>query len=368
MALHPPGGPGPYAAEVRHQIRRDVEENYRFVARQLNTNGVSVVSIQFEPRIWGGEHGEYVLDFVRELTVPFVVTLHHVDPDAGAEHAAIVAELADRAGAMVVMSRAAHKAVSGLPGVDPGRVELVPYGVAALPLVGSDNAKARMGMLGKSLILSFGLMDSDKGIESVVGAMPVILQAVPSAHYAIVGAARPALDGTDPESYERELGFTIARSGLGQHIERVPRFVGRTELAKWLQAADVVVAPSTRLDRTLDGTIACAMGAGKAIVATRSPYAAEQLAGGCGRLVGPDAPDEIAAAAIEILGNRELRTEMGRQAYDRSRPMVWWKVTAEYRRIFERVAEAGRPLPRATAGRTPAHPRVFSHTSGPLIV
>jgi glycosyltransferase involved in cell wall biosynthesis len=308
-----------------------------------------------------------VLDFVRELTVPFVVTLHRVVHDMDAEQAAIVAELTHRAGAVIVMSEAARAVVTGLPRIDRRSLEFIPYGIPALPLVGSDNAKARMGMQGKSLILSFGLMSSDKGIESAIRAMPAIVAAAPSAHYVIVGAARASLAGSDPEAYERELGAAIARSGVADHIERVPRFVGRTELAKWLQAADLVIAPSKALDGTLGGTIACAMGAGKAIVATRSPYATEQLAGGCGRLVAPDAPEEIAAAAIELLANPDLRTEIGRQAYERSRPMVWWKVASEYRRIFERVADAGMSSPRASAGRTPAQHRAFAQTSGPLV-
>jgi glycosyltransferase involved in cell wall biosynthesis len=370
VALHTPGESGlqgSYGAEVHHRIRRDVQENYSFVARQLNTNGVRVVSVQYDPDIWGGGHGDYVLDFVRELTVPFVVTLHRADRDLTAEQAAILAELTDRASAVVVMSRAAQAVVSGLAGVDRSHIALVPYGVPALPLVNSDNVKARMGMQGKSLILSFGLMEPAKGIESVVKAMPAIVRVQPSTHYLIVGAPRPDLGESDREANERELASVVARSGVGSHVERVPRYVGRTELAKWLQAADLIVAPSTRMERTVSGTVALAMGAGKAIVATRSPYAAEQLTEGCGRLVAPDAPDEIAAAAIEILANQDLRTEMGRRAYERSRPMVWWKVAAEYRRIFERVADAGKSPPGRSVGRTPGHPRVFSQTSGPLV-
>jgi len=367
VALHTPGEHGPYAAEVRHQIRRDVQENYHFVARQLNTNGVNVVSVQYDQEIWGGGQGAYILDFVRDLTVPFVVTLHRADRDLTAEQAAILTELAHRAGAVVVMSRAAQAVVSGLRGVDPARIELVPYGVPALPLLSSVAAKPRMGMQGKSLILTFGLMEPGKGIESVVQAMPAILRQHPSAHYVVVGAPRPDLDEIDRQAHESELASLVARSGVGTHIERIPRYVGRTELAKWLQAADLFVAPSTRIERTVTGTVAFAMGAGKAIVATRSPYAAEQLADGCGRLVAPDAPEEIAAAAIEILANQDLRAEMGRRAYERSRPMVWWKVAAEYRRIFERVADAGRSPSGRSVGRTPAHPRVFSQTSGPLV-
>lgn len=366
MALNTPGD-GPYAAEVRHQIRRDVQENYGFVARQLNTNGVRAVSIQYDQEIWGGEQGAYILDFVRDLTVPFVVTLHRADRDLTAEQAAIVAELADRAGAVVVMSRAAQAVVSDLAGANRSRIEFVPYGIPDLPLISSATAKPRMGMQGKSVILTFGLMDREKGIESVVQAMPGIVREHPSAHYVIVGAPRPDLGDSEREAHDREFASLLARSAASKHIERIPRYVGRTELAKWLQAADLIVVPSTRMERTVSGMVALAMAGGKAIVATHSPYATEQLAGGCGRLVAPDAPEEIAAAAVEILEKDDLRTEMGRMAYERSRQMVWWKVAAEYRRIFERVADGGQaPLARSV-GRTPAHPRVLSQTSRPLV-
>lgn len=363
VALHPHDETGPYPPEVRHRIRRDVQQDYEFAAQQLNQSGVNVVSVQFEPEIWGGPGGVYVLDFVRALTVPFVVTLHSVNRNVSAEQTAILAELTTRAAVSVVMSRAAQAIAGTLPGVDTGRIELIPYGVPDLPLVAPGNAKAKLGMAGRQLILSFGHSGPGKGVESVIRAMPEVVDAFPAACYVILGAARPSVSDGEREAYELALEAEIAGARLEESVRRISHFAGRTELAKWLQAADVFVAPSRLLDRTVAGTIACAMAAGKAIVATQSAYAEEQLGEGCGRLLVTDTPSQMADAIVDLLRNRDLQSDMGRQAYDRSRSMVWWKVGDVYRRIFERLADCARPSSVQSIGRTPALPAAKTQPS-----
>jgi glycosyltransferase involved in cell wall biosynthesis len=311
------------------------------VAQALNDCGVEVVSVQYEPGIWGGNDGAYVLDFIRALTVPMVATLHNVAAHPTRAQREILLELVDAAEASVVLSQAAANLLTRAYGVDASRIEIVPHGVADLPLIAPDTVKPRLGLQGKAVILSFGLLAPGKGFESVIEAMPKIVKAVPTARYVILGSTSPAtVVGGNGEAYRATLEARTAALGMTEQIKFVDRFVGRVELGTWLEAADVFVAPSPALDRTVSGTLAYAMGAGKAIVSTPSACASELLAGGRGRLVAPASRGALAKAITELLGDAELRASMGRLAYEHSRGMVWWEVGRQYRRVFDRAAHA----------------------------
>jgi glycosyltransferase involved in cell wall biosynthesis len=340
VALHPVGEPGPYPAEVRCRIRRDVQADYTYVAKNLNDSGVRVVSVQHDFGIWGGDDGEYVLAFARALRIPIVATLHAVPPQPTQAQRDILTELVDRAGASIVMSNSAASMLSRVYGVDAARLDIVPHGVPQLPLVAADTIKPRVGLQGRSVILSFGLIGPGKGCEAVIEAMPAVAEAVPSACYVILGATRPDVLARDGEAYRAGLEARVAALGMADHVKFVDRFVGRVELGTWLEAADVIATPYPDLDRSVSGTLAYASGAGRAIVSTPFAYAVEALADGRGRLVAPGSPAAFAEALTELLRDTELRTALGRRAYERSRGMVWWEIGSQYRRIFDRVSRA----------------------------
>jgi glycosyltransferase involved in cell wall biosynthesis len=348
VALHPPDEPGPYPAEVRHRIRREVETDYTYVARALNECGVKVVCVQHEYGIWGGDDGRYVLDFVHALRVPVVATLHTVLARPTPAQREILRELAGVAQTSVVMSRAGASLLSSVYGIDLTRVAIVPHGIPHLPLVAADTAKPRLGLKDRAVILSFGLIGPGKGFESVIEAMPAVIKAVPSACYVILGATHPEILARDGEAYRDGLKARVAALDLGEHVHFVDRFVGRVELGTWLEAADIVTTPYPNLDQSTSGTLAYGMAAGKAIVSTPYIYASELLAEGRGRLVARS-PEAFSDAFVELLGDPELRGSMGRRAYDHTRSMVWWEVGAEYRRIFDRAIGGPASVPfRAT--------------------
>ncbi len=316
------------------------------MAHALNDCGVNVVSVQFEPGIWGGEDGAYVLDFVRALRVPMVVTLHNIKAHPTPAQQAILTELVDTAEASVVMSQAAADLLTNVYGVEAKRIDIVPHGVADLPLIAPDTVKPRLGLQGKAVILSFGLLAPGKGLESVIEAMPAIVEAVPTARYVILGSTSPATTvGSAGEAYRAALEAQAAALHMTEQVKFVDRFVGRVELCTWLEAADVFVTPSPDLDRTVSGTLAYAMGAGKAIVSTASACGAELLSDGRGRLVAPSTPGTLAKAITELLLDAEMRASMGRLAYEHSRGMVWWEVGRQYRRVFDRAAGAAAERP-----------------------
>jgi glycosyltransferase involved in cell wall biosynthesis len=288
-----------------------------------------------------------VLDFTRALTVPAVVTLHTVLRHPTPGQRAVLLELLRLAAATVVMSRSALNVLAATYGVDPGTVDVIPHGVPDLPLVESRTIKPALDLAGHDVILSFGLLGPGKGLELVLDALPAIVAARPTVCYVVLGATHPSHLASEGEAYRRALEDRVARLGLGRHVRFVDRFVGRVELTRWLEAADVFVTPYPDLEKTVSGTLSYAMGAGRAVVSTPYAYATELLADGRGVLAAPGSPVAWADALVRLLEDDAHRAVIGRRAHEQTRPMVWSSVGAEYRRLFARVAAAPRVGSRA---------------------
>jgi glycosyltransferase involved in cell wall biosynthesis len=342
-ALHPPEQAAPYPIEVHHRIRRDEHADYAHTALALN-DCVEVVSIQFGNGTWGGEDGAYVLDFLRALRVPAVATLHAVPGAPTPGQRTVISGLVAGADTTIVMSPSAVRVLASSYGIDARRIEVIPHGVPELPLVDPEAVKPALGLEGRAVILSYGLLGPDKGYELAIDALPDVVAAHPSVLYAIVGTTHPNLLQGTGEAYRTGLVDRVRTLGLEGHVRFVDRFVGRVELTRWLEAADVFVTPYPNLDQAVSGTMSYAMGAGRAVVSTPYAYAADLLADGRGVLVPPGSPADLASALNRLLGNDELRAAIGRRAYDHSRPMTWSAVGAEYRRLFARVASVPRGI------------------------
>ena len=297
-----------------------------------------MVSIQHDFGIWGGEDGEYVVDFVSALEVPAVATLHTIPRSPTPRRRTILADLVASIDATVVMSRSAAALLASDYGVDQSRLHVIPHGVPDLPLAEPTVIKAALGLAERKVILSFGLLGPEKGYELVIDAMPAIVTAHPDACYVIVGATHPDHLERDGEAYREALAARVKGLKLGNHVRFVDTFAHRVEMTRWLQAADVFVTPYPDLDQMVSGSLSYAMGAGRAIVSTPYAYAAELLAEGRGVLVAAAAtPALLAAALLEVLEDDGLRADLGRRAYEYSRRMVWSDVGAQYRALFARV-------------------------------
>lgn len=218
------------------------------------------------------------------------------------------------------------------------RLEVLPHGVPDLDLVDSSLAKPALGLAGRPVLLSFGLLGPGKGYELAIDALPAIVREVPDVCYVVLGATHPNLIRREGEAYRRSLVERTEALGMADHVRFVDRFVSLGELGRWLQAADVFVTPYPNLDQIVSGTLSYAMGAGRAVVSTPYAYAAELLADGRGQLVPPGSPAALADAVADLLRDPRRRAAMGRRAYEHSRPMVWREVGAAYARVFERVA------------------------------
>ena len=238
------------------------------------------------------------------------------------------------------MSPTAASLITSVYGADPKRLEVVPHGVPDLPQADAETMKPGLGVEGRALLVSFGLLGPGKGYELAIDALPRIVAAHPTALFVIVGATQPDLIRDDGETYRDGLVARVRRLGMQSHVRFEDRFVGRVERTRWLQAADIVLTPYPNLDQTVSSTLACAMGAGRTVVSTPFAYARDLLADGRGIVVDPVSPTALAAAVIDALDDADLRAAIGRRAYEHSRSMVWSAVGAEYLRIL-RAAAAG---------------------------
>ena len=326
-----------YPAVVRHVIRKEHRGDYLRVATALN-GSVDVASVQHEYGIWGGEDGELVVDFLQALRVPAVLTLHTVLPEPTTGQRTILARAASLAAASVVMSGSAAHLLIGEYGVNPDRVHVIPHGVPDRPLVESVKAKPAVGLAGRQVILSFGLLGPGKGYELAIDSLPALVADHPDVTYVILGATHPDLIRREGEAYRHALVDQVARLGLTDHVRFVDRFAEPAELGRLLGAADIFVTPYPNLAQIVSGTLSYAMGAGRAIVSTPYTYAAELLADGRGLLVPPASPGALAAALGSLIGDPALRARIGRRAFEFSRRMLWPAVGREYRKLFGQVA------------------------------
>jgi glycosyltransferase involved in cell wall biosynthesis len=341
VALHPGELHATYGPEVHHRIQRDERASYARTARAL-AGCAEVVSIQHDFAIWGGADGEAVLDFVDALTLPASATLHAIPGEPTTRQREILERLRDAVSSIVVMSRAAGVRLAEGYGVDPARISVIPHGVPDLPLVDAASIKPAVELEGRDVILSFGLLSPSKNYELMLEAMPAIVAARPAATYVIVGATRPEVAALDGEAYRTALAHRVAALGLADHVRFVDRFVGRVELTRWLESADVLVTPYHDT-YSPSGALSYALGAGRAVVSTPFPYAAELLADGRGVLVPFADPAALAAEVVDLLRHPERRLAIGQRAYDFGRSMVWTAVGTAYQGVF---------------GRTPATPSV----------
>lgn len=334
VALYSADDPSPSPVETHHRIRRDEPEDYRRAARSLSDCS-DVAAIQHDFEVWSAQEGRCVLEFVAELAIPALVTLHSVPSVPDRRERGILSELVEAVATTVVMSHATATLLVDVYGADPRRVVVIPHGTPELPLVDPAALKPGLGLAGRDVLLSFGQLGPDKGWEIVIAGLPAIVAARPRAVYAMVGATHPDVARRDGEAYRESLVALAASLGMDDHVLFIDRFVGRVELIRWLEAADLVIVPAPDPARRATGTLAYAMAAGRAVVSAPSPSALELLADGRGVIVPPDDPAAIASAAVRLLADDVARAAIGRLAHEHSRSTTWWRVAAEYRRLLE---------------------------------
>jgi len=342
----------PYPSRVRFELPQNDALAYRRAADFLNLQNPDVVCVQHEYGIFGGAAGSYLLALLEQLRMPVVTTLHTILKEPDAQQRLVLIELARRSERLVVMSERGAGLLHDVYGVPAEKIDLIPHGIPDVPFIDPNFYKDELNAAGKTVILTFGLLSANKGVENVIAAMPAILERHPNVVYVVLGATHPHVRQHEGERYRSMLQAMASSLGVAEHVRFYDQFVALDELVRFIGAADIYVTPYLNEAQITSGTLAYTVGAGKAVISTPYWYAEEMLSEGRGTLVPfRDAP-AIANAVIGMLENEAERHAMRKRAYTLGREMTWPVVGQRYMETFAR-ARAER---RHSAALLPVHP------------
>lgn len=343
-----------YPDQVVCEIPDHDESLYLAAADFINGGEYDVLSVQHEYGIFGGESGSHLMKLVREARMPIVTTLHTVLRDPSPSQKVVMDELLQLSERVVVMSKIAVEFLEEVHGLSRDKVDLIPHGIPHIPAQPSRDVKKSLGISGQ-MILTFGLLSPDKGVQYVIEALPKILEKHPDAVYVVVGATHPQVRNSTGEAYRESLISFAKDLGVAKSVRFVDRFVAAEELVDFLSAMDIYITPYLNPKQITSGTLAYAIGAGKPVISTPYWYAEELLADKRGMLVPFKDADAIATAVMQIQDSNEMRLEMGRKAAAFGRQMLWPEVGKNYLSTFDRAR-------RDSADRL----RILVQTSGPI--
>jgi len=332
-----------YPPTVRFQVRDDRVEDYVRAAEFLNGEAFDIVSLQHEFGIFGGEAGAHVMALLSRLTMPVVTTLHTVLEQPTPAYRRVLGQIVDASMKVVVMAEKARQLLQTVYRVPPDRIEVIAHGIPAFPFVEPDDAKKQLGFAGRTVILTFGLLSPNKGIEVMIDAMPAIIASRPDVLYLVLGATHPNLVREQGEAYRESLVARVKELAVEDHVVFLDRFVDQPTLLAFIAACDVYVTPYLNEAQMTSGTLAYSFGLGKAVVSTPYWHARELLADGRGILVPFGDAEAIGGQIAALLGDAPRLRSMRQRAYAGSRSMTWEKTAERYLSVFARARLPQRP-------------------------
>ncbi len=337
-----------YPARVRFALSQDNLASYRQAADFLNFSNIDLICLQHEYGIFGGAAGSHILELLRRLQMPVVTTLHTVLREPNTDQRRVMEEIAALSDRLIVMSRQAANILEDVFHVSPEKIDLIPHGIPDQPFTDPNFYKDGFGTEGKEVLLTFGLLSPNKGIENVIQALPSILARHSNVVYMISGVTHPHILRREGDQYRQYLQKLATDLGVEASVIFLNRFVSPQELVELIGAADIYITPYKHKGQVVSGTLAYALSAGKAIISTPYLHAIELLDDERGVLVPFDDPQAIATKTIELLDNGTARHAMRKRAYLYARNMVWDRVAQQYMASFERVYNERLRNPRAT--------------------
>ena len=343
VAMTETGAKYEYPREVLFDIREDMIGDYVQAAEFLNSADVDVVSLQHEYGIFGGDAGNNILKLLSRLEIPIVTTLHTVLTEPTPMQRTVMDQLVRRSAKIVVMAEKGRELLPSVHDVPAQMIEVIPHGIPDFPFLDSTCGKDKLGLKGKTVILTFGLLSPNKGVETMIDAMPRIIGACPNAVYVVLGATHPNLLRHQGDTYRDNLTARVRELGLEDRVIFFNQFVGQNDLLDFIAMSDVYASPYLNEAQITSGALAYSFGLGKAIVSTPYWHAQELLDDGRGVLVPFRDPDAMSREIIALLTDDARRNSMRQRAYLASRSMTWERTAKRYLATFDDARTASRP-------------------------
>jgi glycosyltransferase involved in cell wall biosynthesis len=344
-AIDEPNEVRPYGSEVRWRIRQGDAKNYRVAAEAINRSNADIVNVQHEFGLYGtwtdGVYDDHLRPFLETLRKPVVTTLHTVPPDPTPSMREAIRSAVQLSTASVVMADAAAGILTGKYGIAEVPV-VIPHGMPAIQPHGRVRMKEKLGVSGRTIISTFGLVDPRKGIEFMIEAMPAIVAGHPSALYLVAGQTHPELRRHDGETYRNHLVETVKRLGLENNVSFIDEYMAQRDIIELLLASDVYVTPYLDPRQITSGTLAYALGAGKAIVSTAYLHAREALADGRGILVPFRDSAALAEAVNWLLEHPDRKQALESASFAYAGDMSWPRTGEHWLALMRLVAFSSR--------------------------
>jgi len=331
-----------YPTVVCHEIQDDKIEDYVRAAEFLNAGEFDAVSLQHEFGIFGGIAGGHIMALLSRLTMPIVTTLHTVLAEPTDAQRNVLDQIIDASSMVVVMAKKGQDLLRTVYRVPADKIAFIPHGIPDFPFVEPDHAKNTLGFADKAVILTFGLLSPNKGIEFVIDAMPEILKSRPDAVYVVLGATHPNLIELHGEAYRESLMARAHDIGVADHVVFLNQFVDQPTLLGFISMCDIYVTPYLNEAQMTSGTLAYSFGLGKAIVSTPYWHARELLANGRGALVPFGDSAAIGREIADLLSDNSRRQAMRANAWSVSRSMTWERTAERYLGVLENLRPAHR--------------------------
>ena len=326
-----------YPERVRLTLAQDDLSSYERAADFLNFTNFDLVCLQHEYGIFGGPAGSHILALLRRLKMPVITTLHTVLREPNPDQRRVMEEITTLSDRLIVMSTLSSQFLQEIFKVPSRKIDMVPHGVPDMPFLDPNFYKDRFDVEGKAVLLTFGLLSPNKGIENVIQALPHILSKHKNVVYIVAGATHPHILRREGDHYRESLQALAKELGVESNVFFHNRFASPGEMAEFIGAADIYITPYRYEEQVVSGTLAYALGAGKAIISTPYWHAIELLDDRRGALVPFQDPEAIARKTVELLDTPAIRHAMRKRAYQYSREMVWKKVAQGYMASFGRA-------------------------------
>ena len=334
-----------YPGKVIFQLTQDNERDYVTLASKINRmHEIRLVNIQHEFGIYGGKRGSHLLSFVKTLKKPSVINFHTVLPNPDDELCRIVQSLAENVSAITVMTDRSKNIMVQEYNIPYKKIRIIPHGIHSQPFTSSRQAKMALGFSDRVVLSTFGLLNRGKGLEYVIEALPEVIKRFPNFVYIYFGATHPVIVEEEGESYRNEIIEKIYRLGLFDHVRLYNKFFPLGELLRFLKATDIYISPGLAPNQAVSGTLSYALGMGRPVISTAFANASELVTNDVGILVDFRNPQAYTEAILRLLESEESRLQMGRNAYFKTRWMIWPNVAIQLANLFSKHARSLTPI------------------------